>query len=131
MNSEINVTSLIDLAFTLLTLFIITAPVLQGGLAVTPPEAQVRPVTSQDTPFIITVNEAGAIFIAETRVSAEEFDEVFPGLFASADPASIYIRGDRDALWGAIFGVMGTVYAAAAETGATVSMVGVDPPRNR
>ena len=35
--AEINVTSLVDVAFTLLVIFIITAPVLQGGVEVDPP----------------------------------------------------------------------------------------------
>ena len=37
--AEINVTSLVDVAFTLLIIFMITAPVLQGGVEVTVPKA--------------------------------------------------------------------------------------------
>ena len=32
LNANINVTSLVDVAFTLLVIFIITAPILQGGV---------------------------------------------------------------------------------------------------
>ena len=42
--AEINVTSLVDVAFTLLVIFIITAPILQGGVEVAVPRADVRRV---------------------------------------------------------------------------------------
>ena len=32
--AEINITNLVDVAFTLLVIFIITAPVLQGGVEI-------------------------------------------------------------------------------------------------
>ena len=46
-NAEINVTSLVDVAFTLLVIFIITAPILQGGIEVAIPRADVQPLSSQ------------------------------------------------------------------------------------
>ena len=52
--AEINVTSLVDVAFTLLVIFIITAPALQGGVEVELPRANVRPVTTQEDPFIVS-----------------------------------------------------------------------------
>ena len=50
LNAEINVTSLVDVAFTLLIIFIITAPILQGGIDVAVPQADVQPLTAQDDP---------------------------------------------------------------------------------
>ena len=38
--ADINVTSLVDVAFTLLVIFIITAPMLQGGVEIVVPEDQ-------------------------------------------------------------------------------------------
>ncbi|MEC9241579.1 MAG: biopolymer transporter ExbD, partial [Gemmatimonadota bacterium] len=39
--AEINVTSMVDVAFTLLIIFIITAPILQGGIEVAVPETDI------------------------------------------------------------------------------------------
>ncbi|MGM0670389.1 MAG: ExbD/TolR family protein, partial [Gemmatimonadota bacterium] len=44
--ADINITSLVDVAFTLLVIFIIIAPALQGGVEVEVPEAEVRPLTA-------------------------------------------------------------------------------------
>ena len=44
-----------DVAFTLLVIFIITAPILQGGVEVAVPRADVQPLTAQDEPFFVSV----------------------------------------------------------------------------
>ena len=46
--AEINVTSLVDVAFTLLVIFIITAPVLQGGIEVNLPRGDVGYIEASD-----------------------------------------------------------------------------------
>ena len=47
-NSDINLTNLIDVAFVLLIIFMITAPILQGGIEVALPKAESSPITSQE-----------------------------------------------------------------------------------
>ena len=42
LNAEINVVSLIDVMMLLLVIFMITAPMMQGGVDVTLPEAEAR-----------------------------------------------------------------------------------------
>ena len=48
LSAEINVTSLVDVAFTLLLIFIITAPVMQGGVEVQIPKAQTESISSPE-----------------------------------------------------------------------------------
>ena len=50
--ADINVTSLVDVAFTLLIIFIITAPILQGGIEVEVPETEVSSLTADDLSLI-------------------------------------------------------------------------------
>src|SRR5216117_2982878 len=42
LNADINVTSLVDVAFVLLIIFMITAPIMQGGVDVRLPRAEAR-----------------------------------------------------------------------------------------
>jgi len=77
-NAEINLTNLIDVAFVLLIIFMITAPILQGGVEVQLPKAAAAPITSQEG-VIVTVRPDGSIFIGDVRVqSLAEFERVFP-----------------------------------------------------
>lgn len=109
MRAEINVTSLVDVAFTLLVIFIITAPILQGGVEVAVPRASVQPLTASDDPFFVSFKGDGTIYIGETPVSADDFGELFPDLLRAANTEFVYIRGDSIANWGDAVRVIATV----------------------
>lgn len=131
LRAEINITSLVDVAFTLLVIFIITAPVLQGGVEVNVPEADVRAITAQEDPFFVTVGEDGTIHVAETPVTMEEFRESFPQLVRAASPEVVYIRGDSAALYGHALPVIATVVETAREEGFRYALVAEPLPPGR
>lgn len=128
-NAEINVTSLIDVAFTLLVIFIITAPIMQGGIELRLPQAQIQPLTPSEDPFILSVLEEGTVVVGETPISAEEFDTVFPQLFAAAAPSEVFIRGDSLASYGRILPVMATVAKVTQEAGIPWRLIAQELPR--
>ena len=107
--AEINVTSLVDVAFTLLVIFIITAPMLQGGVEIQVPEADVAPVTSQTEPFYVTVKEDGSVFLAETPVPAEDLRGSLPQMLRAAGARTVYIRADARADYEDVLGIIATV----------------------
>jgi biopolymer transport protein TolR len=108
MNAEINVTSLVDVAFTLLVIFIITAPILQGGIEVAIPRADVRPLTAQEAPFFITVRRDGSILMEETPVTLEELEAGLPQLLAVGTVERVYVRGDSLAPYGPVLRTLAT-----------------------
>jgi len=109
LSAEINVTSLVDVAFTLLVIFIITAPVLQGGIEVDIPEADVRPLTAEDEPFFVTIERDGSIYLAENEVTFEDFRASFPQMAEAGRFERVYLRGDSLAPWGRVVQVMGVL----------------------
>ncbi len=117
MNAEINVTSLIDVAFTLLVIFIITAPIMQGGIEVRLPEAQVQPLQPQEEPFVLNIVEDGTVVVGETPLQAGEFEEAFPQLFAAASPSLVVIRGDSAAIYGRVLPVIAIVAEVTRDAG--------------
>ena len=46
LNAEINVVSLIDVMMLLMIIFMITAPMMQGGVDISLPKAEARPLES-------------------------------------------------------------------------------------
>ena len=119
-NADINVTSLVDVAFTLLVIFIITAPILQGGIEVSVPKADVTALTAEDHPFFVTVDRDGTVYIEETATTAADFEASFPQLASAGGLERVYIRGDSLADWGPVLKVMATV----ARSGVDWSVVG-------
>ena len=58
LNAEINVVSLIDVMMLLLVIFMITAPLMQGGIDVKLPVATARPLDDKSS-LVITIDQSG------------------------------------------------------------------------
>ena len=115
----INVTSLVDLAFTLLVIFMIAAPMMQGGIEVDIPRADVEPLTSEDEPMFITVLRDGGVMLEETPVTLGELGSGLPQLLSAGNVERVYIRGDSLAPYGPVLQVM----AIAMQSGVPWSLV--------
>ncbi len=113
LDGDINVTSLVDVAFVLLIIFMITAPIMQGGVDVELPRAEARPIDPK-AGLILTVNRDGEIFVGEDRtpLSYSDFRSTFRAIVAARDPEGVYIRGDRRASYGDVVRVLAVVQAA-------------------
>jgi biopolymer transport protein ExbD len=126
LTADINVTSLVDVAFTLLVIFIITAPVLQGGIEVAVPQADVAPITARERPLVVSIQRNGDIFVEETRFTIEEFRRAFADLAAVAGTEMAYIRADSAVAYARVLQVVGAVELA----GVGAALVG-EPWRER
>src|SRR5687768_9854415 len=108
-NAEINLTNLIDVAFVLLIIFMITAPILQGGVQVQLPKAAAAPIASQEG-LIVTVRADGAIFIGDVRMqSLAEFERMFPTYLRQQSKKFAYLKGDAAATHGRVMEVVGVL----------------------
>ena len=127
LNADINVTSLVDVAFTLLVIFIITAPILQGGVEVALPSADVRPITALEDLVIVTVTEDNRIFLEETELSLDEFESSLAQLASAGGWEQLYIRGDSLARHGPILRILAT----AGRAGLATALIGAPRPARR
>lgn len=117
--AEVNVTSLVDIAFVLLVIFIITAPMLQGGVEVNMPRGSVKPLPSDTKPFIITLRPDGSVFLEQSRLSFPEFERAFPQLAQTGKFERVYLRADSLVTYASLIRVMGVV----SQTGKPVALM--------
>jgi biopolymer transport protein TolR len=110
-NADINVTSLVDVAFVLLIIFMITAPMMQGGVQVRLPHAEARPLEEQ-TGITVSVDRRGRIFVDQATFSYEDFRATFRALVARRKPAAIYLRADRGVPYGDVVRVLAIIRTA-------------------
>ena len=103
--ADINVTSLVDVAFVLLIIFMITAPIMQGGVDVQLPRAEARPLQPKEG-LVVSVNRAGQIFVDETALSFDDFRAAFPAMVAARKPSGVYLRGDQRVQYGVVVRVL-------------------------
>ena len=108
---DINVTSLVDVAFVLLIIFMITAPMMQGGVPIQLPKAEGQPLAANEG-IIVTVDRQGRIFVDQTRVSYEDFRASFRALVAKRGTSNVYLRADRRGTYGDVVRVIAAMRAA-------------------
>jgi len=106
--AEINVTSLVDVAFTLLVIFMITAPILQGGVEVAIPKAPSAPLQVAEG-LVITVDRDGQIYVDDDVFTREEFAATIVQMVERKGGPTVYVRGDRDVPYGSVLWVIGTL----------------------
>ena len=111
LNAEINVVSLIDVMLLLLVIFMITAPMMQGGVDIALPKAAARPLESKGG-LVVTVNRAGQIMVGETRMSFSEFRAAFKSLAAQQSREGVYLRADSNVGYGLVVQVLAVMRAA-------------------
>jgi len=114
LNAEINVTSLVDVMLVLLIVFMITAPMMQGGVDVELPRAEARPLYPKEG-LVVTVDRAGRVFVDQTAVSYDDFRVTFASLVAARKPSGVYLRADRGTQYGNVVRVLAVIRAAGVE----------------
>lgn len=93
--SEINVTPLIDLAFSLLIIFMITAPLLEQTIQVTlPVESAKKQVSIKEDFKTISINESGKYFWSGKPVSFQDLSLKLADLSDLKEEPIIRIRAD-------------------------------------
>jgi biopolymer transport protein TolR len=79
LNSEINVTPMVDIMLVLLIIFMVVTPMLQHGITVNLPKELNNPEEDQritaDTSVVIAIPEDGKYYLGKTLVSKEQLKE--------------------------------------------------------
>jgi biopolymer transport protein ExbD/biopolymer transport protein TolR len=109
--ADINVTSLVDVAFVLLIIFMITAPIMQGGVDVQLPRAEARPLQPREG-LVVSIDRQGRIFVDETALSFEDFRAAFPAMVTARQPSGVYLRADTRVDYGQVVRVLAAMRAA-------------------
>jgi len=104
LNADINVVSLIDVMLLLLVIFMITAPMMQGGLDLKLPEADAKPLESRDG-VTISVTKGGDIYLGNEKYNLSEFRAMIRTLPKNRFKSGVYLQGDSQAAYGTIIQV--------------------------
>ena len=97
LNSEINVTPLVDVMLVLLIIFMVTAPMMQQGLSVNLPQLRrAEPVTSQPLYVTIPANfgETRIVQIGDDEVRVDILHERVKQAILPRDDKSLFLRMD-------------------------------------
>ncbi|HTG44296.1 MAG TPA: biopolymer transporter ExbD [Verrucomicrobiae bacterium] len=98
--NDINITPLLDLAFVLLIIFIITTPLLEQSLKLNLPTGGAESTTRKDQIRTIEVNPKGGYVIKGHPYSLEQLEALLAADFQRDPQLGIAVRADDVEHWG-------------------------------
>src|SRR6185295_8161712 len=107
MNSEINVTPLVDVCLVLLIIFMVVTPMLQKGVPINLPVTE-EPEKTPDTDkqLQISVKADGTVYLGSSVVRKEQVQSELETIHARSPDREIAVKGDRLVKYGDVLDVL-------------------------
>jgi biopolymer transport protein TolR len=122
LKADINVTPLVDVMLVLLIIMMIIAPLLQKGVdLILPPAAHTaeKPDTSDQT--TVYVDKAGQLYINAIHLDETQLVNRLVNILEEKTEKTVYLKGDRDAPYGAIMKMMDALRGAKIDSVALIT----------
>lgn len=131
--AEMNVVPYIDVMLVLLVIFMVTAPMMQSGVQIDVPDANAKPLESNndEPPLIINISEAGDISVENKGESIQigdtsELTQQLAGQLGKDRKRAVYISADSNISYDVVLKAM----VAAQQAGAKKIGLKADPEAN-
>ena len=107
MNSEINVTPLVDVCLVLLIIFMVVTPMLQKGVPVNLPVTEDPEKTpDSEKQMLISVKADGSVYLGPTVVRKEQVQSELETIHQRTPDREIAVKGDKMVKYGAVLDVL-------------------------
>lgn len=114
-NSNINVTPMVDVMLVLLIIFMVITPMLQKGQSVdlvkTDNPVQMPDADKEDA-VLVAVMRDGSIFLGQDKVSADQLSEKVKDKLENKADKEVFVKADARAKYGAVVEVVDNVRSA-------------------
>lgn len=114
MNSELNLTNMIDVIFALLIIFMITAPMMTQGVQVDLPKVDAENIETDESLIQVVITAKREIYIDDTEVPLNRFEQAFRERFSGRVETPVYISADREIPYGLFVRIIAAVQKAGA-----------------
>jgi len=125
--AQINVTPLVDVMLVLLVIFMVTAPILQQGVAVDVPKVAAGPLTGEEEQLVVNVVKGGKLYLNGTELAPADLATKLGAIARARPDRQVYVRADQTVPYGEVMSVIGSIRDAGL---ARVGLV-TEPPAER
>ena len=123
--SDINVTPLVDVMLVLLIIVMLVAPLLQTPVQLTLPQARnslAKPDTAEQ--IVVFIDAQSKLYVNAIEYLESDIVQRLKDALEESSEKTIYLKGDKDAPYGAIMKMMDALRLAQIESVALIA----DPP---
>jgi len=110
--SQINVTPLVDVMLVLLVIFMVTAPILQQGVAVDLPDARAGALAGKDEQLVVSLTKGGVLYLNDAKMTSADLETKLRTIAAQRPDGQVFVRADKSVPYGEVVGVMATIKQA-------------------
>jgi biopolymer transport protein ExbD len=104
--SDINVTPFIDVMLVLLIIFMVTAPLMMGGVRINLPKTSGNPMPRPDRPLIVSLDAESQIYVDKDLVESAARHSVFRELALASESGEVFVRGDGEVKYAEMMNLM-------------------------
>jgi len=118
-NSNINVTPMVDVMLVLLIIFMVITPMLQKGVSVDLAKVAnpaAMPDADKEDSLLVAVTRDGQIFFGSEKVSADQLASKVKDKIASRTDKRVFIKADARTKYGNVVEVVDNVRSAGVDT---------------
>jgi biopolymer transport protein TolR len=126
LNSEINVTPMVDVMLVLLIIFMVTAPMLTTGVDVNLPQVTAQKVEDPEGKLVLSIKADRSIYLGGTPVKWTDLKAKLAGNEKVKKEGAIHVEADSTLP----YAVVVTAMAVAKEAGVPKVLLLTDPTKN-
>jgi biopolymer transport protein TolR len=134
-NSNINVTPMVDVMLVLLIIFMVITPMLQKGQSVDMAKVNnpvPMPDADKDDALLVVVMKDGRIYFGTDRVTLDQLTDKVKDRLANKTDKTVFIRADMRAKYGSVVDVVDNVRSAGVDdVGLLTEQVKTTTPANQ
>src|SRR5215208_7084107 len=115
LNSEINVTPMVDVMLVLLVIFMITAPMMNTGVSLELPQVAAQNVEDPEGKLVLSIAKDNKIFLGGTQVSWKDLEAKLKANERVQKESALYIEADTHLQYGVVITAMALAKNAGVE----------------
>ena len=110
--ADINVTPLVDVMLVLLIIFMVTAPILQQGVAIDLPKTKAGPLAGAEEQLVVNIAKTGQVYLNDTPYTLSQLTEKLRAIASARRDRPLYVRADQGVPYGQVMRAMAAVREA-------------------
>ncbi|HYM76607.1 MAG TPA: biopolymer transporter ExbD [Candidatus Dormibacteraeota bacterium] len=114
-NSEINVTPMVDVMLVLLIIFMVVTPMLQKGISVDMAKVnnpEQMPDADKEDALLVSITRDGKVYFGSEQITVDNLTTKVKDRLANKADKRVYVKADMRARFGGVVAVVDSVRAA-------------------